>query len=434
MEKLEKTNAWTPNASDKTPAGSEKLTVYRTVHGIVYARGTVKGKKVAFASARSTYFHEADSAIGFSQLNEPGFVTGPAQFEQAVSRINFTFNWSYVDANNIAYYLSGAYPQRAPKTSPDFPILGTGEFDWQGFEPKLHTENVLPFEAHPNAINPDLLVSWNNKQAPQWSAADDNYAYGSIYRMQLIRNHIEADIAGGRMMGTAELVSAMDEAATEDIRAVQLWPLVKQVLGTPSSPQLQEAIAQLDSWAAGGGHRRDLTNKSNSSPGSYQHNEAITIMDAWWPKLLEAEFGQVLGGSGLGAVQSMLGFGAPYPGSEPAAPDFADGWYGYVSKDLRDLLAANHLGAAPSARYSRIYCGGGSLTACRQALQNSLQQALSVTPAQIYGHGACEENAQASCFDMNRWTVASGVSVPPFPFQNRPTFQQVVELTQTLPR
>jgi hypothetical protein len=35
---------------------------------------------------------------------------------------------------------------------------------------------------------------------------------------------------------------------------------------------------------------------------------------------------------------------------------------------------------------------------------------------------------------MNRWVGASGVSVPPFPFQNRPTFQQVVELTKTLPR
>ena len=43
MEKLERTNAWTPNASDKTPPGSEKLTAYRTVHGIVYARGTVGG-------------------------------------------------------------------------------------------------------------------------------------------------------------------------------------------------------------------------------------------------------------------------------------------------------------------------------------------------------------------------------------------------------
>ncbi|MEA2226053.1 MAG: hypothetical protein QOE67_1335, partial [Solirubrobacteraceae bacterium] len=29
---------------------------------------------------------------------------------------------------------------------------------------------------------------------------------------------------------------------------------------------------------------------------------------------------------------------------------------------------------------------------------------------------------------------ASGVSVPPFPFQNRPTFQQVVELTTTVGR
>ena len=58
----------------------------------------------------------------------------------------------------------------------------------------------------------------------------------------------------------------------------------------------------------------------------------------------------------------------------------------------------------------------------------------SATPQQIYSQGPCAENAQASCFDMNRWTSVSGVSVPPFPFQNRPTFQQTVELTQTLPR
>jgi acyl-homoserine lactone acylase PvdQ len=434
MEKLEKTNSWTPNGSDMTPPGSEKLTIYRTVHGIVYARGKVKGKAVAFASARSTYFHEADSALGFSELNEPGFTTGPEQFEQAVSKINFGFNWSYVDAKNIAYYLSGWYPQRAPKTSPDFPILGTGEFDWQGFEPKLHTEDLLPFAAHPNAINPNFLVSWNNKQAPGFSAADDKYAFGSIYRMQLIRNHIEADIAGGKKMGVEQLVSAMDEAATEDIRMVELWPIIRQVLGDPSSTQLKGAIAKLESWYADGGHRRDLTNASISSPGTYQHNEAITIMDAWWPKLLEAEFRPGLGNEAFGALEGMLEFGGPYPGGEAAPPDFADGWYGYVSKDLRDLLAANALGAKPKGAYSRMYCGGGSLATCQQALQSSLQEALSETPAQIYGHGACEENPQASCHDMNRWTTASGVSIPPFPFQNRPTFQQVVELTKTLPR
>jgi hypothetical protein len=379
------------------------LTIYRTVHGIVYARGTVNGgTKVAFASARTTYFHEYDSAIGFSELNDPGFVTSAKRFEQAVSKVNYGFNFAYVDANHIAYYLSGWYPKRALHTSPDFPILGTGEYDWQGYEPTLHTETVLPFAAHPNAIDPPFLVSWNNKQAPRFSAADDRYSYGSVYRMQLIRNFVEADIAGGRKMGLEELISAMDEAATQDIRIVELWPLLKSILGTSTNPRLTEAIASLDAWYGDGGHRRDLTNTSISSPGSYQHNEAITIIDAGWPKLLEAEFRPGLGSDLLSAVQTMLGFGAPYPGSEPAPPDFSDGWYGYVSKDLRDLRAANGEGAAPAGAFSRIYCGEGSLNACRQALQSSLLESLSVTPAQVYGHGACAENAQASCFDENR--------------------------------
>jgi hypothetical protein len=131
----------------------------------------------------------------------------------------------------------------------------------------------------------------------------------------------------------------------------------------------------------------------------------------------------------------MLRFGGPYPGKLPEAPEFQDAWYGQVSKDLRDLLAANALGQAPTAPYSRIYCGKGSLEACRSALLSSLADALAVTPAQIYGEGgeanACSKNPQASCFDMNRWTEASAIKLPPFPFQNRPTFQQAVEITTT---
>ena len=215
---------------------------------------------------------------------------------------------------------------------------------------------------------------------------------------------------------------------------VELWPIIKQVLGTPSSPQLQEAIAKLESWYADGGHRRDLTNKNIASAGSYQHNEAITIMDAWWPKLLEAEFRPALGTEAFGAIQGMLDFGGPYPGSQPEAPEFQDGWYGYVSKDLRDLLAVNGKGSTPAGAYSKIYCGNGLLAPCQQAVQNSLLEALSVTPAQVYGQGVCAKNAQASCFDMNQWTSASGIEVPAFPFQNRPTFQQVVEVTKTLAR
>ena len=35
MDRLDRTNSWTPNASDSTAPGSETLTAYRTVHGIV---------------------------------------------------------------------------------------------------------------------------------------------------------------------------------------------------------------------------------------------------------------------------------------------------------------------------------------------------------------------------------------------------------------
>ena len=502
MQKLTTTNSWTPNASDHTAPGSETLTAQRTVHGIVVARGTVNGgTKVAFVSARTTYFHEADSALGFSELNDPGFLTSPQQFQQAVSNINFGFNWSYVDADHIAYYHSGLYPQRADGTSPDFPILGTGQYDWQGYDPTLHTLTPLPYAAHPNALDPDYLLSWNNKQAPQWSAADDKYSFGPIYRSQMIEDAIKRDIGGGAKMAIAQLISAMDEAATTDIRCYALWPILRRVLGPQSDPPLVDGVAKLDAWYADGCHRRDLTNHDYTKPGVYQHEDAIQIMDAWYPKLVEAEFRPSLGDEAFNALRGMNDFGSVVPAEPPSGgyPDFSDGWYGYVSKDLRDLLSAQAsvggtAGTAPAVRcrtvrrrvrvhgrsvtrrvrvctrgsaqkrqaggrarhvrlhrlrraqrlpvsastvpgaYSRIYCGDGSLDACRTALESTLFAALDVTPTQLYAIPDCQSNPQASCFDENTSTDVSGLSIPRFPWQNRPTFQQVVELTRTLPR
>ena len=188
------------------------------MHGIVYARGKVHGKKVAFVHQRSTYFHEADSVIGFGQLNEPGFVTGPSQFKKAVSNIEFLFNWGYIDSEHIAYALSGSMPQRAKGTSPDFPIMGTGQYDWKGFKPATQTATYLPFSKHPQAVDPEYLVSWNNKQAPKWAAADDQYSYGPMFRSQMISDRVKAGIKGGKKMTIAQLVQAMEEPATEDLR------------------------------------------------------------------------------------------------------------------------------------------------------------------------------------------------------------------------
>jgi acyl-homoserine lactone acylase PvdQ len=426
MEKLERTNSWTPNASDSTPPGSETLSVYRTVHGIVYARGKTGGKDVAYVTARTTYFHEADSALGFSRLNDPGFVRDPQSFRRAVDGINFAFNWGYVDADHIAYQLSGAYPYRAQGTSPDFPILGTGEYDWQGFNPDTNQMAVVPLDKRPNAIDPPYLVSWNNKQAPGWAAADDKFSYGPVYRSQMIENRVRDATAGRRKMALEQLVRAMEEPATQDVRAFALTTPLMRALGRPTTPKLRAAMSELRGWAARGGHRRDL-----DKDGHYDDDAAVTLMDAWWPRLLEATYKPALGEQAYQRLQAMLVQGEPVVGKAATSePSFSDGWWSYVDKDLRTMFNKRK----PRGRFSRGYCGSGSRKACRRLLRRTLLDALGDSKQKLYGHGDCASNPQARCFDQDRFTVASAISVPDFHFQNRPTFQQTVELTRRLPR
>lgn len=431
MEKLTRSNSWTPNVIDPTPAGSATLTAYRTVHGIVQSYGKVNGKRVAFAVARTTYMHETESAIGFSQLNDPGVVTSPRTFQKAAMGINFTFNWAYTDAKQTAYFLSGDYPRRAPGTSPDFPILGTGKYDWQGFDPKTWTADVIGFDEHPQAVDPAVLVSWNNKPAPGWGAADDQWGYGPIYRSQMIEQRIRADIADGRKMRMSDLVQAMEEPATQDIRGVKLLPTLFTAIGSPSDPQLKSALNELRSWRAAGSHRRDL-----DRDGAYEHTDAIEIMDAWWPLLVEAQFRPTLGRKAYEAVQSIIGIGA-VPGGSPRAPGFADGWWGYVDKDLRTLFAASTPkgSLASPGGLGRVFCGDGDRRDCRSDLRRALRAALDVTPEQMYAFGACTDEPTPACWDRNRPRVTAAINKPgAFPFQNRPTFQQVVSVKRNLRR
>jgi acyl-homoserine lactone acylase PvdQ len=427
MTLLTRHNSWHPNASDDTPPGSETLSAYRTVHGIVQARGTVKGKKVAFASARSTYMHEADSALGFSLLNDPQKTRGPRSFQKAVSNINFSFNWFYADAKHIAYYLSGWYPQRARKTSPDFPILGTGEYDWKGYDTDLRVAKWLPYDRHPNAIDPRYIVNWNNRQAKGWKAADNEYKYQSEFRQELLADKVRRGMRGPRKIRVEQLVTAMEEAGTQDLRGVKLVPILLRALGKPKGEKLRAAMKLLRGWHRRGAHRRDM-----NRDGHYDDDAAVTLMDAWWPRLLKEEFRHTLGPRVYNRLADFISQGDAKVGGPATSPDFETGWYGYVSKDLRDMF-----GPRPRGPWHVRYCGRGSRKLCRADLRQSLRDALKVKKSELYGHDptcASENRVEASCFDETRSTIAVGVDIPPFPWINRPTFQQTVETKRRLPR
>jgi acyl-homoserine lactone acylase PvdQ len=355
-------------------------------------------------------------------------VHGARSFQRAASRINFAFNWFYTDAKDIAYYQSGWYPQRARRTSPDFPIWGTGQYDWRGFDPNLKQEKLLPYAAHPNVVNQPSIVSWNNKQAPKWAAADDNFHYGSIFRSQLLSEPIDRALRAGRKLRLERLVQIMQEAATQDLRGVKLLPVLLSAVGKPHDARLAAAVKLLRGWHRRGAHRRDL-----NKDGHYDDDAAVTLMDAWWPRLRSAVFEPVMGKPLFAQMMEMLPPDEPLSAVFHQPPYFEIDWWGLVSKDVRTVMGRR----APRGHYSRLYCGGGSRAGCRNRLRRSLRAALGVSKQTLYGSDstcASSGRVEASCSDETRSTSASGVAIPAFPYLNRPTFQQTVELGRKLAR
>jgi hypothetical protein len=140
-----------------------------------------------------------------------------------------------------------------------------------------------------------------------------------------------------------------------------------------------------------------------------------------------------MGHAAFDAVTELLPVGDAVEGADPNAPAYSQGWWGYVSKDLRRIYPKTKKQRRP-AGWHRRWCGDGGPKRCRAALEGSLRAALTIGKAQLYGRGDCKDDADAECFDRNRNTTAAAVGLPAAPFQNRPTFQQVVELTKRLPR
>ena len=421
IEVLERTNRWTPTLADDTPPGEQTLRAERTKMGFVAGRGTVRGRPVAFTQLRSTYFHEVDSAAGFMAFNDPAAVRDAESFQRAASKIGYTFNWFYADAEQIAYFNSGENPVRAARVSHDFPVAA--RYEWRGWDPENWRARFTAFEHHPRVIDQRYLVNWNNKQARGYRASD-SATYSSTYRSVLLEDRLKRAIRGSRKVTLAQAIDIMEVAGTADLRAHAVLPLALKVIGRPGGAA-GEAVATLRAWRRAGGLRRD-----HDRDGVYDHAEAIRILDAWWPRWIEAQFEPVLGRPALRVLTETVDIdNEPNTGGGHRGSAYADGWYGFVRKDLRSVL-----GRKVRGRFSREYCGGGSLKRCRRALRRSLRAALTVPASELYGGDPVCPNADQWCFDAVRFSPVGGTSQPLIHWINRPTYQQVNEIQRRLPR
>jgi hypothetical protein len=411
MDTVERKNSWQPTLADGTPAGSYTLRSYRTKYGPVTSRAMVGGTPVAYASLRSTYFHEVDSLIGFQEFND-----------------NYTFNWFYADANDTAYFNSGSNPVRRPDVDPAMPVKADAGFDWQGWNPDGNVADYTPFDQHPNAVDQDYFVSWNNAQAPGYAAGGSEKS--AVHRGDLLDSRVHALISSGTKVTRANLTQAMEDAALTDLRAERVLPELLRVLDSgPVSGPAAAAVAKLKAWLAHGGQRVETTSGSKT----YTDADAIRTMDAWWPLLVSAEFKPGLGDGAFAAMTDVLqinespsGFQNETPGKHVGQPhqgsSYQHGWWGYVSKDIRSILGEPVRGPLPAS-----FCGGGDLSACRQALSDSLASAAAQPANSVYpGDSDCSAGDQW-CADSIVQRPLGGITHDKISTQNRPTFQQVVE-------
>jgi hypothetical protein len=110
-----------------------------------------------------------------------GKIRNARDFIKAAAISPQTFNTFYADSDEVAQITTGRLPLRAKGVDSGLPTDGRGNFEWRGW---------LPAKDHPQAIKRGgVLNNWNNKPALGFPAADDQWAYGSIQRVDLLNRN-----------------------------------------------------------------------------------------------------------------------------------------------------------------------------------------------------------------------------------------------------
>ncbi len=444
MTKLNSTEVALPEPGGVGAPAVLSHDVYLTQHGVVQGWTTAGGRPVALVTQRSTFGHEVDSVVGFLAWGRPALTHDVASWMTNAAHVEFTFNWLYVDDRDIGYYVSGRDPVRPKNVDPSLPTWGDGRSEWKGF---------LPASQHVQETNPQkgYFVSWNNKPAPGFAAADDQYGYGQVYRSVLLTAQLTARMKAGPVT-RAQVVQAMETAATQDLDGVTVLPLLLSYLGGRAEPPgVAAMVTTLKAWVKAGAHRK----KTAAADTQYADAAAVAISDELIPNLIRALYDPILAAGGLGSVGSTGGaatagysvlpmqwVNTPNSGGAHLGSAYDGGYESYLVSTLQQLNGGNPADGFGTAVTSKE-CAGGPAT-CRTTVDAAL---LATYRALVTANGgstavptwtASTASAAASqtmpVFDAIQFRALGIVGQPAIDWQNRPTFQQVVQFPSHRPR
>jgi hypothetical protein len=228
----------------------------------------------------------------------------------------------------------------------------------------------------------------------------------------------------------------METAATQDLDGLTILPaLLRAVRGRPEPAGVVQMLAALKAWYATGAHRI----LASASDTQYEQADAVAIMDQLTPAVVKAIFDPLFaaGGTSPGGYNVFpMGFvNEPYNGGAHLGSAYDGGWEGYTVKAL-DQMTGQRVPQPFSPVVTARLCGSGGLRDCGPALDAALA---ATYQALVKANGG---SANVALWTADTNTVAAGLTMPQYdaigfkslgivgqpsiPWQNRPTFQQVV--------
>ena len=405
--------------------GSDTLRAERTKLGLVSGRATIKGKPVIYTRLRSTYMHEIDSARGFSDFNDPAKMRDaarlPARREQDRLHVQLALRRR---SRHRVLQLRRQPAAREGRRRASCPM--PAKHAWRGYDPdrqhgRLHVVRQAPAHDQRPAV-PDVVEQQAGARLrgrrlepllvglPLADARRRDRRRGSPAR------------ASSRCRGSSRRWARRRRPTCAPSRCCR-WRC--QVIGAPDDAaprRRRREAARVD-------RRRARTAATATATGVYEHADAIRILDAFWPLWMRAQF------------EPSLGYDALRPARRRARPrQRAQRRRRARRLGLPDrLVRLRRQGPAPDPRAQAVKrrtpsataAPAGARAAARCCATRCHARSTSPRPSSTPTH-ACAQAAQArndqACFDAIAFRATGGVTQPMIGWQNRPTYQQAVEV------
>ena len=278
--------------------GEDDVTVpiFHSSHGPIvnpmpYDPGNPPPIIVAWAYANRG--HEADMVEAMLDMAR---AESMAEFDKGVEIIGASQHMTYIDRDgNIAYWMSGWDPIRAPGVDPRLPSLGNGMMEWTGERhARAHDENTAQ----------GYYGGWNNKASADYNNAFNNLWYynGPAHRAQVIEDYLSThdNLTFEELRDLALNIATTDSLLNSSpiTGGGNTWPFVAEyftaaVAADPNADR-EAAVDLIDAWdghfVAGG-------------PSEWRFGtlraDAWVLQDSWITEVLRLVLEDEFAGAGM---------------------------------------------------------------------------------------------------------------------------------------